>query len=254
MRYGLALIFLILSMSALAFGTTETLQVNRHENVVSINNPQDFISSMGKPSEYIKLKNKQDILAKLDQLIQNPNDPTNQGLIAAYNLLEQTPHLSQQEKSTWIEQNASALPGPFLLLNALYISENEPARAGEWYIFSRLRMSVDAEKCTDLSAREGGLLVLMRLLPKVAANANATTTDNFNAWFKKSFAGGLKLYETTPYKISQPYWIANHGMHALTEQMYGSGKQAKPIFISQSQENNVKTDIIKSMKNQVAKM
>jgi hypothetical protein len=115
-------------------------------------------------------------------------------------------------------------------------------------------MTVDAEKCTDLSARAGVQLVLMRLLPKVASNANAKTEKNFIAWFKKSFAGGIKLYEETPYKISQPYWIANHGMHALTEQMYGLGKQAEPTFIPPSQEDNLKTDIIKSMKNQVAKM
>lgn len=100
MRYGIALIFLILSMSTFAFSTTEPPEASRHENVVSINNPQDFISSMGNPSKYTKLKNKQEILAKLDQLIQNPNDPTNQGLIAAYNLLEQTPHLSPQKKAS----------------------------------------------------------------------------------------------------------------------------------------------------------
>jgi len=169
---------------------------------------------MGNPSAYLDLQTKDAIISKLDKLLQHI-DETNYSYIAIFNLIEQTNVLNTEEKIAWLTKNTSYLPGPFLLLNATYISIKNPALAGKWYLLGRARMIADLDKCYNNDLSDGIQIVLMRFLPRLNIGEEKTEKSIFNYMLSIDTKMTRKLNKKYPYKVVAPYWIDNHGMNVF---------------------------------------
>lgn len=202
--------------------------------------PNDFISNM-RNTLTIDAKDKACVLKTLSELLSryddNSTDKTDRlrsdsALIEAYNLISQTKKLSRKEKIEWIETNNRKLPPPFLMLNTSYLLQREETfeEGLAWLTYSTIRMTVDAVKCSDKTAKAGVKAVLIQ-----EGNTNWDMTGRKHISRLKN---AIQLFLDNPTEIQHPYWLANHGLRNIALQL-GIEIKNKAPFISESQWINI---------------
>ena len=161
-------------------------------------------------------------------------------LTRAFNLLFHTKVLTNAEKIEWITANNRKLPPPFLLLNAVLISNTKAdlPKAGAWFVFANLRMAIDAEKCISLSAKEGLQTMALLLLPLFNLHQGINNDITNMAWVKalhkltvNCIDQGIQLHRDNPTSVSEPYWLSNHGLELIKEALgIGTGTADDVVF------------------------
>lgn len=112
-------------------------------------------------------------------------------------------------------EKIKAAPGdyapPVFMLVALRLYELKDAEGAYfWYCFGRLRGSYDADRCADVSARQGIGLMTMEIDPQLTAYPKKMRTGDIVPFAKKI----VKLDAETPCNYDHR-WINLHGMGAF---------------------------------------
>ncbi|HSW71654.1 MAG TPA: hypothetical protein VLH77_06755 [Gammaproteobacteria bacterium] len=201
--------------------------------VTNFNSSDDFISGISSAPE-MRFSNKSSLLAALDALHSDRNNTQKQTEL--FRQIEQTTLLSRAEKVTWLKPRIDRLPAPFAMLLATLVAPDNLDEAFQWKVLSQLRMKIDARKCQDNSVAQGIKLIeyyyldnLFELMTKhyvkkqPASKLNNTYLNaEFNRRNFSAIPAVLQYHKTHPYKIEQPYWLANHGMNHILALMQGN--------------------------------
>jgi hypothetical protein len=233
--FSVAVILIGLGFSCdLAASNNANLRVVHQGNITKYINTQDFASNVGTKSRYLYLTKKSALTEKLAALTSG-SDADVSSQVEAFDLLEQTQTLSNQEKTDWIKAHVQQLVPPFYVLNAVFLASSDPDAAGAWYQFGRISMYRDMEKCTDRSVSAAFSIIFSHYLgPKLFAKMGLMDKQKdknqikktFTDWTDRTYKQAMDLYRAYPVKRLHPYWIANHGMSQFIE---GSNKQG-PFF------------------------
>lgn len=225
------IILLILHIQLFAGYSYAEIEVTKEGNITSIKNSRSFISHMGEIPKNINITNKEELLLKLDSLIKTPKPD----LIEIYNLIDQTQNLSNPEKSMWISYHVSDLPGPFLLLNAIYLAPTNPEEAVRWFNFGKMRIWSDVEKCRDKSVEAGIDIIKITLTKRFFLAFKEMKMGDIVKLAQAEEKSSANMYKTISYNIKKPYWIALHGMKSIIAGMDGKELPDDELFLPESE-------------------
>ncbi|MFN7710218.1 MAG: hypothetical protein ACK5O7_04600 [Holosporales bacterium] len=220
---------------------------------INIVNPNDFVMLMGQPLPDLP-ENRNDILALLDRLTVNIEN--NADMALAFNILLNSPKLSDREKSQWLKARSRDLPTPFLFLRALF--EEDQTASKRIYMIARGYLNMDSKICIDKSASQAGFHLLQAVGGKIFTQLgadlnNIAAGEDFMMSLQKDFfdEGGFEKFDQIyGRKLSEPHWMAQHGMMPLM----GGGQT---LFEPKSKWQEIKkrefATIYQAFKNQLKK-
>lgn len=241
------------------------LEVESGGNIEQIRNPLDFISHMNTPLSPDGPKTKEAVLKSLGRLTAGGNRDSNPDLVEAWNLLKLTDALSTKEKADWVEQRMADLPPPFVMLAAVCRSNDDPKRGMELYLFSRLRLTIDAAKCADPSVEDAAMRVVEDLLPQfnVGLNRSPATDEKrvqrFVELMRHAKAGALSLHENVANHVPRPWWIAHAGAQEIISLLVdqpgkkSAGDQAESLFKPEKEWPRIEKEIVQGFKDQLSR-
>jgi hypothetical protein len=239
------------------------VEIENQGNIERIRNRLDFISHMGDPLPENSAKTKEAVLESLGRLTAGVGLDCNPDLVQAWNLLDQTTALSPKQKAEWVERRMADLPPPFVMLAAVCRSKDDPKSGIELYLFSRIRLTLDAAKCADPSAEEASMRVVERLLPQlnIGVDRSETSDETYSQRFldlmRKSKAGAFKLLEKTANHATRPWWVAHAGLDELIRagtaaENSKSDEPKRPLFKPEKEWPNIEREIIQSFREQLS--
>ncbi len=239
------------------------VEVETRGNVEEVRNPLDFISHMGRPIPADSPKTKQAVLLELERLTAGVDRDSNPDLVAAWNLLDQTDALREKEKADWVERRMADLPPPFVMLAAVFRSADDPVRGMELYLFSRIRLTIDASKCADASAEEAAMGVVQLVLPRFNVGVDRSKTsdeERARLWsdlMRRSGPAALRLHETVPNRSRHPWWVAHAGMQEIVDGLAGRNDrddervQARDLFKPENEWPQIEREIVEGFRDQL---
>ncbi len=264
MRLRLACCALLASLPAAgARAQGPGVEVETRGDVEEVRNPLDFISHMGEPIPADAPKTKEAVLRTLGRLTAKGDRDSNPDLVAAWNLLDQTDALSEKEKADWVERRIADLPPPFVMLAAVYRSADDPARGMELYLFSRIRLTIDASKCADPSAEEAAMSVVQLVLPRLDIGVDRSKVSDeeservFTDLIRRSAPAALRRHETTPSRAAHPWWVAHAGIREIVADLVGrsdkgeSGSRARDLFKPEKEWPQIEREIVDGFRDQL---
>ncbi|HRG61705.1 MAG TPA: hypothetical protein PLP75_01660 [Burkholderiales bacterium] len=169
---------------------------------------------------------------------------------AAINVL---PKLSVQDKQNlaqYIESNVTSMKPPYIFwLSEQKYQNSHLDQAAFYYLFARLRLVEDIERCNDASAGDG----VFMLIGKLAPNAMVYTTQTISSK-KRYFIGKhvVRLDSKHPNQLS-PQWICVHGIKAFSSNGVQIASKSNWDAIYTEQRNNFIKILKKSESNTIRK-
>lgn len=164
-------------------------------------------------------------------------------------LFELNPH-DKQELAKYIESNVTSMKPPYIFwLSEQKYQNNHLDQAAFYYLFARLRLVEDIERCNDASAGEG----VFMLIGKLAPNAMVYTTQTISSK-KRYFIGKhvVRLDSKHPNQLS-PQWICVHGIKAFSSNGVQIASKSNWGAIYTEQRNNFIKILKKSESNTIRK-
>jgi hypothetical protein len=254
----------LLASLMVAGARAQGLEVEARGDVEEVRNSLDFVSHMGEPIPADAPKTKEAVLRTLGRLTAVGDRDSNPDLVAAWNLLDQTDALSGKEKAGWVERRMADLPPPFVMLAAVYRSADDPARGMELYLFSRIRLLIDASKCADPSAEEAAMSVVQLLAPRFNLGVDRSKTSNeecgrvFADLMRRTAPAALRLHQTVPNRSKHPWWAAHAGMQEIVDGLVGrpdegdEPSRARGLFKPEKEWPQIEREIVDGFREQLA--